>query len=708
MTADQSAAPLAIIAEDEEIGRELLRESALAAGLTPLVFDNGIAALAAALTQDVAIVLLDVEMPGLNGYAVCRRIRETAHLATMPIVMVTGRDDTTAVNDAFDAGATDFISKPVNWALLPHRLAYILRNAASVRALADREAKVSALVDAIPDSLWVVSPAGELRWSPNDRSLSQFASGAAVTAAGLEVTVPPEHLADVLRAIRQTAQDNRPRKIEYQDKRPHASQYSSELRFSRCEAGDVLVVRQDTSERTAAAEHIEQLAYFDPLTGLANRQRCIEVAERLLAEAADTQAGVGFVYLSLNSFKRVNDSFGHSVGDMALNNVAEALSGTLLRFRTSETDVALARLGGDEFVVLIKDRSARARALEVANACCRALEEPIMCGQLEFFAMPSVGVAIYPEDGKDVETLLKHANTAMHQAKSGGIAGVAVYTAAMSARLRDWLELESRLRRAVREDLLDLRFQPKFSLRDNSMTGVEALIRWYDAEHGEIPPSRFISIAEESGLIVDVGAWTIHAACKQLRLWLDRGVAVPIAINVSGKELLYGDPARVLETETSRLEIPTSLIEVEITESVFVTDSIAGSSSVERLRQLGCRIALDDFGTGYSSLAYLTRFPPDRLKIDRSFVHNLEHSASDAAIVDAIMSLARTLNLIVTAEGVERSSQLEWLRARGCHEAQGYLLSRPLSATVLEECYLRNAAGTAPVISTIPTSLKAY
>lgn len=701
MTNRHQAAPIAIIAEDEDLGRILLAECAAAAGLTPVVFDNGTAALEAALTQDVAIVLLDVEMPGLDGYAVCRRIRQTTQLASMPVVMVTGRDDTAAINDAFEAGATDFISKPVNWALLPHRLAYILRNAGSVRALADREAKVSALVEAIPDALWVVSPTGEPRWSPNDDTLLQRAGANPEAAWGFGATVPPERLPDVLKAIGQTALDGAPRKLEYRDIRPQALQRSSELRFSRCDGGDVLIVRQDTSERTAAAEHIERLAYFDPLTGLANRQRCIEIAEHLITEAGEMNEGVGFIYLDLNSFKRVNDSFGHSVGDIVLQKVAEVLTHTLTPFESHGTQASLARLDGDEFVILVRDSSARARALDIANTCCSALEEPILCGQLEFFATPSVGVAMFPDDGKDVETLLKHADTAMHQAKSSGVPTVEVYTAAMSARLRDWLDLESRLRRAVREHLLDLRFQPKFRLHDNALVGAEALIRWYDAEHGEVPPTRFIPIAEESGLIVDLGAWVIRAVCKQLRPWLDRGIAIPIAINVSGKELLYGDTPRVIETEAWHFGIPASLIEIEITESVLVSDSTAGRSSVEKLRQLGCRIALDDFGTGYSSLAYLTRFPPDRLKIDRSFVHNVDNSASDAAIVDAIMSLAKTLDLVVTAEGVERRSQLEWLRARGCHEVQGYLLSRPLSASDLAERFL--CANAVPILAKVKT-----
>jgi EAL domain-containing protein (putative c-di-GMP-specific phosphodiesterase class I) len=252
------------------------------------------------------------------------------------------------------------------------------------------------------------------------------------------------------------------------------------------------------------------------------------------------------------------------------------------------------------------------------------------------------------------------------------------------------LDLEARLRRAVHDGILQLYFQPKFRLTDNQIVGVEALLRWCDSEHGEISPARFIEIAEDSGLIIDIGSWVVRAACRHLRKWLDAGHVVPIAINVSAKELLHGDPARVVEAEAAAAGVPASLIEIEITESLLVKDSATVQSALERLRQLGCRIALDDFGTGYSSLAYITRFPPDRIKIDKAFVRNVDQSASDAAIANAILSLGASLNLTVTAEGVERQGQLDWLRSRGCNEVQGFLLSRPLTAADLEQLLLEN------------------
>ena len=557
--------PIAIIADDEDLGRLLLAETAVASGLSPLSFDNGVAALEAALSQDVAIVLLDVDMPGMDGYTVCRRLRADPRFATVPIVMVTGHEDSAAITRAFDAGATDFISKPVNWALLPRRLAYILRNA-------------------------------------------------------------------------------------------------------------------------AASERIERLAYFDTLTGLPNRQRCIDVAERLFAEAAIAEQQVAVIYVDLNSFKRVNDTFGHTVGDAVLKSVAVRLKRAVVPFQSANHTVSVARFGGDEFVVLVSD--AQALAPEIAGACAAALNDPITREGLEFYSAPSIGIAVYPDHGSDVATVLKHADTAMYQAKAGASGSIVMYTPALSARLRDWLDLEGRLRRAVQEDKLELHYQPKFRLSDHRLMGAEALLRWCDAEHGEIPPTRFIEIAEDSGLIIELGAWVIRAVCRQLRAWQDSGHSIPVAINVSGKELLHGDPAWTLEAQAAAAGIPVSLIEVEMTESVLVKDSARVRAALERLRQLGCRIALDDFGTGYSSLAYITRFPPDRIKIDKAFVHNLDRSASDSAIANAILSLGESLNVVVTAEGVERPGQVDWLRKRGCHEAQGFLLSKPLPAREFERRFL--------------------
>ena len=565
---------LAIIADDEDLGRLLLGEAVTEVGLESLAFANGAEALDAALKNDVGIVLLDVDMPLMDGNEVCRRLRADPRFSSVPIVIVTGHQDSEAIRRAFEAGATDFISKPVNWALLPRRLEYILRNA-------------------------------------------------------------------------------------------------------------------------AAAEHIERLAYYDTLTGLPNRQRCIDLMGTLFETAERAHESVAVIYLDLNSFKRVNDTFGHAVGDEVLRTVAGRLTSTVATFAAQHPRAVVARFGGDEFVIVLQHAQAREIGMQIATACNEAFEEPIDYNSLEFYSAPSIGIAVYPDDGPDVTTVLKHADTAMYQAKSGASGPIALYAPAMSSRLRDWLELEARLRRAVHDDLLTLMFQPKFNLQENRVVGVEALLRWCDEEYGDISPTRFVEIAEDSGLILDMSRWVVRTACRQLRKWLDRGIRIPVAINCSAKELLHGDPARVIETEAAAAGVPTSLIEVEITESLLVKDSMTVKNMLQRFRQLGCRIALDDFGTGYSSLAYITRFPPDRIKIDKAFICEVDRSASDAAIANAILSLAKSLNLTVTAEGVERAGQLEWLRERGCHEVQGFLLAGPLTPADFERRFLaQDTTGT--------------
>jgi diguanylate cyclase (GGDEF)-like protein len=440
--------------------------------------------------------------------------------------------------------------------------------------------------------------------------------------------------------------------------------------------------------RRAQAQHVKRLAYFDPLTGLPNRQRCLDTAREMISHASAAHEAVSFVYLDLDGFKRINDTFGHTVGDDVLRIVAQKLTQAISAQQAENNQIVLSRFGGDEFVVIVRHPRAQRVGLEVARACHAVLGAPISYERLEFLAIPSVGVAEFPEDGADAETVLKHADAAMYHAKSTGTGGVAVYLPNMSARQRNVMQLELRLRRAVHAGALTVEFQPKFRLADQRLVGAEVLARWYDEELGQVRPAEFIAVAEESSLIIELGEWVMRTACRQLRAWRDADIGLPLAVNVSGKELLHGDPARTLEHEARAAGIPPSLIEIEITESLLVRESAAVRNALGRLRDLGCLISLDDFGTGYSSLAYITRFPPDKIKIDRAFVQNVDHSVADAAVVDAILSLGESLHLTTTAEGIERRTQFEWLRDRGCLEGQGFYLSRPMSSLRLQQLFL--------------------
>ena len=307
--------------------------------------------------------------------------------------------------------------------------------------------------------------------------------------------------------------------------------------------------------------------------------------------------------------------------------------------------------------------------------------------RVQFFLRPTIGVAIYPEHGADAETLLMHAAMARYHAQTGGATEQVVYAESMSNRARERMRLDVELRRAIRDEQLMLYFQPKVRASDGSLAGVEALLRWFHPDLGEISPGRFIPIAEESGLILDIDAWTMRTACRQLSNWERGGFTTTMAVNVSGKHFLYGDPAQVVEREIASSRVQPGKLIVEITESVLLRDAARVRRGLNAVRELGCRVAVDDFGTGYSSLAYLRGFPVDMLKVDRVFVQRVHSDPVDAAICMAVLTLARSLGLGVTAEGVELEDQLRWLREHGCDEIQGFLIAKALPALEVERRY---------------------
>lgn len=497
-----------------------------------------------------------------------------------------------------------------------------------------------------------------------------------------------DHVLEVRAATADSAWSKQPLRITIHKAPPVWASFPAKLGYLTLALALAVIAWRVWARRRAHAEQVRRLAYYDPLTGLPNRQRCLDAASEMISRAAAAGEAVSFVYLDLDGFKRINDTFGHTVGDDVLRIVSQKLTQAISAHQIANSQIFLSRFGGDEFVVLVRQPRGIDLGLKVANACHAILAAPISYERLEFLTIPSVGVATYPENGADAETVLKHADTAMYQAKSTGTGGVAAYSPAMSSRLRNAMRLELRLRRAVQAEALTVEFQPKFRLSDQRLIGAEVLSRWYDEELGSVSPAEFIAVAEESSLIIELGEWLIRTACRQLRAWRDADIGLPLAVNVSGKELLYGDPAKTLEQEARAAGIPPSLIEIEITESLLVRESATVRSALERLRSLGCLISLDDFGTGYSSLAYLTRFPPDKIKIDKAFVQNVDQSVADAAIVGAILSLGKSLHLTTTGEGIERKTQLEWLRDRGCHEGQGFYLSRPLSSLRLQHRFL--------------------
>ncbi|PBX57388.1 GGDEF domain-containing protein, partial [Pseudomonas aeruginosa] len=435
----------------------------------------------------------------------------------------------------------------------------------------------------------------------------------------------------------------------------------------------------DISERKASERRIHRLAYYDALTHLPNRTLFQDRLHTALQQAERNGQWVVLMFLDLDRFKPINDSLGHAAGDRMLQEVATRLSACVSQ------DDTVARMGGDEFTLLLPSQGDREialkRAIQVAELILGRLARPFTLEGREFFVTASIGVALSPQDGAELSLLMKNADTAMYHAKEMGKNNFQFYQAEMNARALERLELESDLRRALELGEFVLHYQPQFTGDGRRLTGAEALLRWQHPRRGLVPPSEFIPVLEEIGLVAQVGDWLLAEACKQLRSWHKAKVRVPkVSVNLSARQFADGQLGERIAAILYETGIPPACLELELTESILMSDVAEAMQILSGLKRLGLAIAVDDFGTGYSSLNYLKQFPIDVLKIDRSFVDGLPHGEQDAQIARAIIAMAHSLNLMVIAEGVESQAQLDFLREHGCDEVQGYLFGRPMPA----------------------------
>jgi len=452
------------------------------------------------------------------------------------------------------------------------------------------------------------------------------------------------------------------------------------------------------------SEHrIVKLAYFDALTGLPNREQSRSRLNSALASAKQHQRMLAVLYLDLDNFKRVNDTLGHAVGDELLCLVATRLRSSLRGDDTVE-DLPnsrlshIARLGGDEFIVILPSIRSADDAAAVAARLIADLQEPMRLALHTLVVTPSVGVAVYPADGVEVDTLLRNADLAMYFAKRKGPGMFAFFDASMNDAALHRFTLEAKLRGALQRGEFSLHYQPQFDVRSGGISGMEALLRWTNDELGVVPPTEFIPVAEETGLILSIGEWVLRNACRQAKIWIDEGLPVArMAVNVSGQQFVLKDFPNTVAAIIKETGIEASMLELEITESVVMKDEAWAEQALAQLKELGVMLAIDDFGTGYSSFGRLRHFAVDRLKIDRSFMTSLIDCSDDRAIAAAIIAMSRSLRINVTAEGVESFPQLLFLQEHDCHEAQGFLFSRALPAADAHKLLCRaseTAAGT--------------
>jgi diguanylate cyclase (GGDEF)-like protein/PAS domain S-box-containing protein len=693
--------PVVLVVDDDATMRLLVGEALAPDGLEVIEAPDGEAALACLRRRVPALVLLDVQMPGLDGFSVCEEMRRHPAAADVPIVMMTGLDDVESIRHAYEVGATDFVTKPINWLILAHRVRYLLRGSENLTELRrSRERLANAQRLARMGSWRLDLENGELQISDEFLSIHGL-EGATIPRERMWDHVHPEDRAALEEQALTCIREGTPMHVDHRVLLPEGAEriVHSQARLALDEEGRPIALEgtsQDVTERKRAEEQIRYLAYHDSLTGLGNRRLFKERLGLAVAQARRTQTRVGVLFLDLDHFKRINDTLGHSVGDALLQGVADRLVATV-----RETDLvarhelsgAISRLGGDEFTVLLPEIEDAQNLAKVARRVLEALSRPFELGGHEVVIGGSIGITAWPDDGHDAETLLRNADTAMYHAKEQGRNNYQFYAESMNAVALRRLILEGKLRRALDQDEFELHYQPKASLATGAVTGLEALLRWRDPELGLVMPGDFIPIAEETGLVGRLGEWTLHAVCRQIAAWRDQGLpAPPVALNLSAHQFRSGRLLEQVYAALREFRVDPHRLEIEITESTYVHDESRVVAQLEALRELGLLVSLDDFGTGWSSLSYLRRLPVDVLKIDRSFVRELADRPEDAALVAAIVSMAKALRLRVVAEGVEHESQRALLAGFGCDEMQGYLLSPPLPPKEVEILIAGSAA----------------
>jgi diguanylate cyclase (GGDEF)-like protein/PAS domain S-box-containing protein len=627
------------------------------------------------------IILLDLGLPDAQGIDALRRVRSAApHVA---LAVLTGLDDESLAEEVLQQGAQDHLIKgQLEPRAFFRALRYTIERKAMEEALFAEKERAQVTLNSIGDAVICTDNSGKVT----------YLNGVAERMTGWSLQdAASRPLSDIFKILDSQRNYSDPLSLADEPDQKHWPADCSLVRRDGVEipiedcispihdrdgkASGAVIVFRDVSEVRAMTRQLSYSAQHDFLTGLPNRMLVNDRLSQAIALAHRHSTKLALLFLDLDGFKHINDSLGHLIGDQLLKSIAARLVNCV---RSSDT---VSRRGGDEFVVLLAEISQSSDAAITAQKILHAVAQPHSIDQHDLRVTTSIGLSIYPDDGLDAETLLKNADTAMYQAKENGRQNYQFFKPAMNVRAVERQSIEESLRRALERRELAVHYQPKVDLITGEITGAEALVRWNHPEQGPISPAKFIPVAEDCGLILSIGNWVLREACRQTHAWDDAGLLLPsIAVNISAiefrnEQFLEGVFAILQETGLS----PRRL-ELELTETVLMKRAETTESVLKELRAGGIHLAVDDFGTGYSSLSYLRKFPVDSLKIDQSFVRQITSKPDDTAIVSAVIGMGRSLNLRVIAEGVETRSELEFLQAHQCDEAQGYHFSRPLPA----------------------------
>jgi diguanylate cyclase (GGDEF)-like protein len=685
-----TSAPTILIVDDDPVVRSLMQDSLEDEGFSVIEAEDGVEACSVCEQTVPSLLIVDALMPNMDGFELCRKLRAGAATQYVPILMATGLDDHGSIVKAYESGATDFVSKPLNWPILNHRIHYMLRGARTFEDLRQNQQRLRA--------------AQELEHEQNQRfeaALGNMSQGLCMFGADGRLIVSNQRFRDLYRLTPASAAAGRSmlevlrgsplfagegpetRTAGLAEHLALASRRDSAMLTQELADGRTITITHepmagggfvdtftDVTQQRLAEAQIAHMALHDPLTDLPNRvlfrQRLEEALHRV---PRGTSCAV--LCLDLDQFKSVNDTLGHPVGDALLKVVSERL-----RDIVRQTDT-VARLGGDEFAIVQSSVDHPADATALATRLLGELSSPFEVAGHQVVIGTSVGIAIAPGDGSDPDVLLKSADIALYQAKSDGRNRYRYFESGMDSSMQARRELELDLRKAIVAEEFELFFQPLVNLRKQRITGFEALLRWNSPRRGMVPPADFIPLAEEIGLIIQIGEWVLRKACQHAMLWPE---PLKVAVNISTVQFKGRHLIQAVTQALHDSGLDPGRLELEITESVMIHDFDSALSVLHQLKKLGVSISMDDFGTGYSSLGYLRSFPFDKIKIDQSFVRELGKKTDCIAIIRAVTGMCESLGITATAEGVENAEQLNFLQAEKCTEIQGYLVSKPRAA----------------------------
>ncbi len=633
------------------------------------------------------VIILDLVMPEVDGLELLRRFRARPDTAETPIIMLSTEENAGIKAESFTLGANDYLIKLPEEMEMMARLRYHIRAEKSrlERNQAFADLKLAAQVFENASESIVITDADATILDVNDAftGMSGFTREEALGKTP-RINKSDRHEPAFYEAMWKALLEKGRWTGEIWDRRKNGEVYPKWLNINsvknqKGETTHYIGISSDITNLKRSEERLEKLAYFDALTGLPNRFLFLDRLNQEIQAARRHQKKVALFFIDLDRFKHINDTLGHAAGDQLLVEIAKRVKGCLRRTDT------LARLGGDEFTIILTDVEQEEGIGGVAAHVIHEVKKPVRLGENETFVGASIGISLFPDDGQTIEVLTKNADLAMYKAKEASGDTYQFFNEEMTIHSERRMSLETDLRHALENDEFTLHYQPKNDSKTGKLIGVEALVRWNHPRHGLVSPADFIPIAEETGLITTLGEWVLETACRQVLQWRQRGAPeLRVAVNISGRQFQDKALLQRIQQILDEVGLPTDGLELEITESVIMDDVEKAVDILNQLRRMGIKISIDDFGTGYSSLAYLKKFPLHSLKIDQSFVRDLEEDSDDAAIVSSIISMAQGLSLGVVAEGVETQGQLDFIKNRACQQVQGYFFSKPVSAEAFE------------------------